>query len=534
MTTVALKTPYLEQRETTPVLMVDGKPFPLLAGETHNSTSSSPRALAAAFDQAVALGMNSVLTPITWELIEPEEGRFDFTMVDVALDLARERGLRLGLLWFGAWKNAQCFYAPAWVKRDLERFPRAQMVAGQNRLTLTDFHNMTYSALSLFAPATREADARAFAAFMAHLAEVDPQHTVVMVQVENECGEQGAAREHSAAADAAFAEQVPAGLVAALKASRDTLAPDVRAALDAGAPTGTWEEVFGPVAEELFTSYHMASYAEAVAAAGRAVNPLPLAVNCWLDKGHKPGRFPTGGPVARVMEVWRYAAPTIEIIMPDVYVPYFCDVCDEYRKLGNPLAIPETATYAYAAVREMWAVGHHHALCFAPFAYEDMGEPFDTSAGVLFGADVSDPAFRIPQDPEEYRTVTHLLADMLSLDWGAYGTPRLNAATRERCDEANLTMGDYAIDVAFSEEGLPGAAVVLHVAEAEFYVLAMRCMVSFRSADPVRPHVDILMLEDGEVRDGAWVPDRRLNGDEVAVMRYDAPTLLHVQLFAYA
>lgn len=526
--------PHLEQREAAPVLMVDGRPFTLLAGEVHNSTSSSPRALAEALDQAVALGMNSVLVPVTWELVEPEEGAFDFTTVDFALALARERGLRLGLLWFGAWKNAQCFYAPAWVKRDLERFPRAQMARGQNRMVLTDFHNMSYSALSLFAAATREADARAFEALMAHLAKADPQHTVVMVQVENECGEQGGAREHSAAADAAFAGQVPAGLVEALTASRDTLAPDIAAALDAGSGAGTWEEVFGASAEELFTSYHMASYVEAVAAAGRAENPLPLAVNCWLDKGHKPGRFPTGGPVARVMEVWRYAAPTIDVFMPDIYVPYFCDVCDEYRKLGNPLAIPETATYAYASAREIWAVGHHHALCFAPFGFEDMGKPFDASAGVLFGADVSDPAFRIPQDPSEYRAVTERLSGLLSLDPDAYGTPRLNAASRERADEAALAMGAFTVDVTFAAEGLPGAAAVLKVAEGEFYVLAMRCMLAFRSTDAAHPHVDLLVLEDGEVRDGAWVADRRLNGDEAAIMRYDEPTLLHVTLFAYA
>ena len=229
-------------------------------------------------------------------------------------------------------------------------------------------------------------------------------------------------------------------------------------------------------------------YLEAVAAAGRAESPLPLAVNCWFDKGHKPGRFPTGGPVARVMEVWRYAAPTIDVIMPDIYVPYYCDVCDEYRKLGNPLAIPETATYAYASAREIWAVGHHRALCFAPFGFEDMGKPFDASAGVLFGADVSDPAFRIPQDPAEYRAVTERLSGLLSLDPDAYGTSRLDAASRERADEAALAMGAFTVDVTFAAEGLPSA----------------------------------------------WVADRRLNGDEAAIMRYDEPTLLHVKLFAYA
>lgn len=526
--------PRLERHGDEVLLMVDRRPFTMLAGEVHNSASSSPRAFAAALDQAVGLGMNSVLAPVSWELMEPEEGCFDFSQVDMMLRLARERGLRLGLLWFGAWKNAQCYYAPAWVKRDIERFPRAQVKPGMNRCVLEDFHNMSYSALSLFGDATREADARAFAALMAHLAAVDAERTAVCVQVENECGEQGAAREHSAEADAAFAGRVPDGLVAALRASAGTLAPDIAAALEAGAGAGTWEEVFGECAEELFTSYRMASYVEAVAAAGKKVYPLPMTANCWLDKGHKPGRFPTGGPVARVMEVWRWAAPSIDVVCPDIYVPYFCDVCDEYRKLGNPLFVPETAIQAYAAARELWAVGHHHAVCFAPFGFEDMGEPFDASAGVLFGADASDPTLRTPQDPEEYASATRALAQLLELVPSPAERATLAAATSERPRENVLDLGDFRVEVHFAEDGAPGACAAARGADGSICLVGLHCTVAFASGDVERPNVDIIALEDGEVRDGVWHRDRRLNGDEAAVIRCDAPSLLRAELFAYA
>lgn len=526
--------PRLERHGGDVLLMVDGAPFTMLAGEVHNSCSSSSRSFAQALDQAVSLGMNSVLTPVTWELVEPEEGHFDFSCVDSMLELARQRGLRLGLLWFGAWKNAQAFYAPGWVKRDLERFPRAQMVAGQNRVVLTDFHNMTYTALSLFSDETRAADARAFAALMAHLAEVDTCRTVITVQVENECGEQGAAREHSAAADAAFAQMVPADLVEALWASAETLAPDIAQALAAGTGEGTWEEVFGPVAEEIFTTYHMAGYVEAVARAGRDAYQLPLAVNCWLDKGHKPGRFPTGGPVARVMEVWRHVAPSIEVICPDVYVPYFCQVCDEYRKLGNPLYVPETAVQAYAAPREIWAVGHHHAVCFAPFGFEDMGIPFDASAGVLFGADTSDPTLRTPQEPEEYARTTRAVAQLLELLPTPEERATLDAVTSERPDENVIDLVDFRLTVHFPEGGMPGAVAAGRARDGSIYVVSSHAMITFSSTAEDLPHVDFIALEDGSAQDGAWVRDRRLNGDEVTVTSYDEPKLLRVELFAYA
>lgn len=254
------------------------------------------------------------------------------------------------MLWFGAYKNAQCYYAPAWVKRDIERFRRAQMVPGQNKVRYAEFHNFEITALSLYCEETRAADAGAYAALMAHLREVDAQdHTVILVQVENECGQMVAAREHSPWADAAFAESVPTELIEALAVDPTSLASELAEALEAGAGSGSWEQVFGEHAEEMFTTYHMARYVEAVAAAGRAEHPLSTACNCWLDKGHKPGRFPTGGPNLRVMGVWKHAAPSIDMLGPDIYIPAFCKVCDGYAREDNPLFIPETATHAYAA-----------------------------------------------------------------------------------------------------------------------------------------------------------------------------------------
>ena len=512
-------------------LIVDGKPFTMLAGECHNSSSSSPHVFAEACERAIALGMNSVLAPVTWELLEPEEGVFDFSQVDFMLRIARDRGLRLGLLWFGAWKNAQCYYAPAWVKRDLGRFPRAQMVAGQNKVRMPDFHNFPYTALSLFGDETRAADARAFAALMAHLREADGETgTVISMQVENEVGEMATAREHSEAADAAFCSEVPREFLQKLRGMRGLLADDILAAMDVGAEHGTWPEVFGEVAEELFTTYYMASYVQFIAEAGLAEYRLPLSANCWLDKGHRPGRFPTGGPNARVFGVWRAAAPAIDAYAPDVYVPYFCDVADAYRAGGNPLLVPETATHAYAAPRAVWSVGHHRAVCFAPFGYEEMGEPFDSSAGILFGADASDPALRTPQDPWEYASVMRGLSALLEV---AGAEVLMDAVTSERPEADAIDLGDFRVRVRFAEGGLPGACAAALGADGAVYVLALRCSIDFESADESRPNVDFLLLEDGEVAGGVWSRDRRLNGDECALLSFDAPTLLRAELLAY-
>ena len=176
-------------------LIVDGKPFLILGGELGNSSASNREWLAPRWAKLKAMHLNTVLAPVSWELIEPAEGKFDFATVDWLIADARAHDMRLVLLWFGAWKNSMSTYVPSWVKRDAKRFPRA-----------LDAKGVPQEILSAFAPATRDADARAFAALMAHLRATDDRHTVIMVQVENEIGFLPDAREHGALADAAYAK----------------------------------------------------------------------------------------------------------------------------------------------------------------------------------------------------------------------------------------------------------------------------------------------------------------------------------------
>lgn len=514
----------------SPTLVVDGQPFLMMAGEVHNSTSSSLAWMARAWDKAFDLGLNTLLVPITWELVEPEEGIFDFSLVDALIDQAREYGGHLVPLWFGAWKNASCTYAPEWVKRDTKRFWRAEAVRGSHKLILHDFYNMPTTTLSAFCEATRKADAHAFARLMAHLREYDQGHwTVLAAQVENECGLMGAARDHCDAAEEAFMQEVPTGLISFMHEHVDSLAPDIATALASGAGRGTWSEVFGACADELFQTYHTAAYVEAVASAGRDEYALPLFSNAWLDKGDRPGRFPTGGPNARVLEIWRWAAPTIDICSPDIYVRTFCEVCDSYRKLGNALLIPETATHAHAAPRLAWSIAHHHALCFSPFGFEEMGEPFSDDIGMLFGMDTSDPALRTPQDPTTYAAVAKAMAGLFDAA-GGYGS--LDAVIEENGRCQTLDLGNWKLDVTFGDK--PGAVVTLPVSADEAYVLAMGASCEPVSKDDARPHVDLLACEDGGFVDGAWVRDRRLNGDEVMSLGADAPTLLRIKVLCYA
>lgn len=546
--------PHIAKQNGHPVLMVEDKPFILLAGEVHNSDSSSPAYMEHIWEIADHLGINTLLLPATWEMIEPEEDAFDFSVPQALIDQARERAMKIVFLWFGSWKNAECLYAPAWVKQDLRRFPRAQIVKGKNKagrqVSPTIPVKMPYTTLSYLGTETMQADAKAFASFMGFLKDYDEERqTVVAVQVENETGLLGAAREVSDEADALFASEVPADFAAYMRAHTDSMTGPIRAAVLSGRDRGNWREVFGDAADELFSGYHVAKFVNAVAAAGKAVYPLPMTANCWLDKGSEPGSYPTGGPVSKVHEAWDFCAPNIDVYCPDIYVPQFKEVCDEYTRRGGALFIPECATHSYAAPRLLYTVGHFHAMCYSPFGFDDIGHPFSAQQGFLFGMDVSDPALKTPQSFEEYAAIGHILREMMPMLAQAYGTNCLQAVSAETdpvtphpsgnpfmAIPPMMDFGAFRVSAHFQGPMNPrgdGALLCLKISDAECWLVGNACSISLSSGDPDRPNLDLLSVEEGSFENGAWRPGRRLNGDETAQMNMANPSVWHMKFFAY-
>lgn len=562
-----MERPCIAEKGNQKVLLVDGKPFIMLAGEIHNSDSSSPAYMEQIWKIADDLGMNSLLLPVTWEMVEPVEGEFHFEVLDQLIDQAREYGMKIGILWFGSFKNAECMYAPEWVKRDLERFHRGQIVKGKNkagrRVSPTLPVTIPYTTISYLSENAMQADARAFGKMMQHVCEYDEaEGTVITVQVENETGLLGNAREVSDEADAAFAGEVPQEFASYMRSHTAYMEEDIRAAVEAGAEKGSWSEVFGAAAEEIFSAYHVASFVEYVAKAGKDAYDLPMTANCWLDKAaDTPGDYPSGGPVARVHEVWDYCAPSIDVYCPDIYVPYFNKVCDRFVKGGtNPLYIPEAATHSYAAPRMVYTVGHYHAMCYSPFGFDDIGKPFSAAQGYLFGMDVTDPALKTPQNFEEYAALGKILREAMPLLAERYGTTDLQAVCAERETEkkkslglpedmkpmermmaeaaatTKMIFGDLGVSAGFGGMMRPrndGVLLVCRTKENEVYMIGEQCDIQLFSADSEKTNLDILRLEEGTFEHGAFVPGRRFNGDEAAQLKLDKPGVLRLQWFTY-
>jgi len=170
--------PFLKKTGGVTQLIVDGKPFIILGGELGNSSASTLEYMAPVWPKLKALHLNTVLMPVYWELIEKEEGRFDFSLVEQLIAEARKNDLRVVILWFAAWKNSMSSHAPAWIKLNQDQFPRVRDDKGRSHEILTPFSENNL-----------QADLKAFTAFMKFIRDFDgKKQTVVLIQVENEIG----------------------------------------------------------------------------------------------------------------------------------------------------------------------------------------------------------------------------------------------------------------------------------------------------------------------------------------------------------
>ena len=496
--------PHLEQRGRATQLIVDGSPFLILGGELHNSSSSSLAYMKPVWPQLAANHLNTVLLPVAWETIEPQEGRFDFTVVDGLLEGARANHLRLVLLWFGSWKNTYSSYVPAWVKTDATRFPRVQTSDGRGT-----------ERLSPFSTAARDADARAFTKLMQHLRQIDADtHTVLMVQVENEVGVIPESRDHSAVANAAFTAPVPPALTAFLAQHRVTLDPELRTAWEAaGAKTsGSWQQVFGTssLTDDLFMAWYYAVYIERVAAAGKAAYPLPLFANAALIRpNYEPGQYNSGGPLPHSLDLWRAAAPSLDLLSPDIYFNDFALWAGRYARPGNPLFIPEAQGGAPGTANALYAFGHLAAIGFSPFGIDDLGNaPLDL-VGITTPGEHPDFA----AIGSLYNTLASLTPLILEKQSSGGIAAALIEGDAQRA--ARVSLGEYTATITRAGPDSRLAALFLQTAPNEFLVLGGGdSQIVFSSDQPGPPLVGIESIEEQFFRNGAWVPGRRLNGDE--------------------
>lgn len=461
-------------------LIVDGKPYLMIAGELHNSSASSAGYMETIWPKLKSLNLNTVLASVTWDQFEPEEGKFDYEMIDYLIANAEKNDLKLVIIWFASWKNGQSSYAPLWVKKDTKRFPRAKTKEG--KLTET---------LSVFSEASMKADAKAYAALMRRIKQVDKNNTVIMMQPENEVGLFQDIDYNTFVLDQ-YKGQVPDVLMSYLKKNKSNLKEELSTVWSkaGGKSSGTWSQVFGdnPQSKEFFMAWHYASYMNSVAAAGRKEHDLPTFVNAWIVQREEdlPGVYPNGGPVSRVMDIYKAAAPSIDIICPDIYLPNYKEIYAMYDRADNPLLVPESSL---DPARAFYAFAEYDAICFSPFGIED-------AAGDIL-----------------YSKSYEVLNELMPIITKYQGTGKMRGIhlTKEEQDE-EFSLGDFTISLKIQDADAPAFGLIIMTAEREFIVSGMNFKVVFKKGGKGVAYVG--KVTEGEFVEGEWMEKRWMNGDE--------------------
>jgi hypothetical protein len=493
--------PCVVKKDGRYALMVDGAPYLMLGAQAHNS-SGWPAMLPKVWPAIEYLRANTLEIPVYWEQFEPKPGQFDYSVIDTIVTQARRHHVRLDLLWFGTWKNGSQHYMPEWMKADPERY-----------FHLNDKNGRPADSPSPFCAASQELDIRAFTVFMRHLKAFDPQRTVIIVQVENESGTWGPVRDYSPAAQKLFDGPVPADVLKAMGKQGSASVP--------------WQEAFGPEAEVNFHAWAVATYVGKVAAAGKAVYPLPLYANAALRdplKPGAPGSYEAGGPTDNVIPIWKVAAPALDIVSPDIYMndpAAYLKVLELYHRDDNPLFVPETSGSASVARFFFSALGFQ-AIGFSPFGLDYSTAPFmppGASSAAPIGGAAPEDQFLAPTE-QNYRLIGPMMREIARLNFEG----KLQAAAEERGTPTNtLPFGAWNAVVSYGggRRGRApavtaepkGRVLVARLGDSQFLVAGYFCRVDFRPAAADK-HRQFMRVEEGEYENGVFKFLRILNGDE--------------------
>lgn len=491
-------------------LVVDGKPFLALGGELHNSSGSDLEYMDRVVWPALRrLGGNFYLTPAYWDLMEPEEGVYDFTLVDGIIAQARREGVHLGILWFGAWKNGTSDYVPLWLKADKNRFT---IVVDENGKPIYQPRLSQFYTMSPLSEELKALDAKAFAALMRHLKEVDGEETtVIMMQVENEVGVWGGIRDYSAPSEKMYRSEVPAEVAARFNVS------------------GTWKEAFGENAPNQMMAYQYAKYVDFIAAAGKAEYPLPMYVNAVVGGG---SFAPAGGPDGRSHEMWKAFAPHIDWLSPDLYAPDFKGISGEFVRFGNPFFVPETGGGKNSAGNFIYAMGARNCIGFNPFAIERLfmdNEYYEANPNTLGGGHPFPERHGEGQDLKKAYEIGQVLFPELRK---AFAEGRVKAFLQQDSDPKGMMMRgpqdyiemqDYrfAINYGFSASSpfaSNAAGLIIERGKDEFLLFAVNCLIDIKPLSSEPGDVFVTDKHEWYVKDGKLLKGRSLNGDERAAL----------------
>lgn len=279
---------------------------------------------------------------------------------------------------------------------------------------------------------------------------------------------------------------------------------------------GNWQTVYGANADEYFNAYYIAKYIGKVAAAGKAEYQLPLYVNGALrDPLTNPtaNNYESGGPTDNVIPIWKVAAPSIDLLAPDIYLgeqEKIMKVIELYARPDNALFIPEL-NFIPKNAKYLYDVLAHGGIGFSPFGIDVNGK-YDTKLNIIE---------RLLPYAQEYAMVEPMMREMAQ--WSFDGRI-VSVIEREDHLAQTIDEGEWQVIIQFGDgnrnKALPnakplGKVMIIKSVDNKFIAMGTFSRISFKpQGKNICRAWQFIKVEEGHFENGAFKSERILNGDE--------------------
>ena len=509
----------------------NGKNMLILGMQAHNS-STGTFMMERTIKAAELFGANTLEVPVYWYKIEPQKDSYDMTQVKELIDCMRKAGQKLVILWFATSKNGHPTYAPEYIKTAPETY---KVAVGSNGAWV--------ASLSPHCMETLERDKKAFCKMVEFIKEYDKdQKTVIALQIENEMGLANTDRDYSALAQKDYEKPVPEE-IRNLRLTDDGLEYISKEEKD----KHSWKGHFGRHAAEAFCAWFHAKYIGTIAEAAKKIYNIPMYTNVMvMENGcEEPGFSYSGGAaVSRVLDIWKVAAPALDLLCPDIYNQIkedYCRICLAYKREDNALFIPESPCMGEAnSMNAIRAVADFDAVGVACFGVEN----------------VLDNQGKLLKEAETMAITMKTLRALEPLLVKYRGTGRIYGIVQEEfASDKYLKLPDYHVQVKFMSKDMTpfgygsainlsnpenqwnlhvrGRGILIQTGECEFYLAGAGIAAEFIK----RPHpsdekayihlssrwagqLNFLTVEEGHFEGDNWIVDYERNGDEANFAAY--------------
>ena len=509
----------------------NGKEMLVLGMQAHNS-STGTFMMERTIRAAQLYGANTLEVPVYWYKIETQKDVYDMSQVKELIDQVRENGFKLVILWFATSKNGHPTYAPEYIKTEPETY---QVAVGSNGAWV--------ASLSPHCMATLERDRKAFCKMVEFIKEYDAeQRTVIALQIENEMGLANTDRDYSALAQMDYEQPIPEEI-------RDIRLEDdgLEYISQEEKNRHSWKGHFGRHAAEAFCAWYHGKFIGTIAKAGKEIYDIPMYTNVMvMENGCEEAGFSYSGgaAVSRVLDIWKKAAPALDLLCPDIYNQTkedYCRICQSYTREDNALFVPESPCMGEAnSMNAIRAIADYDAIGVACFGVENV---LDNQGNLL-------------KEAETMAITMKTLRALEPLLVKYRGTGRVHGIVQEEFAASKyLKLPDFHVQIKYmSTDKTPfgygsainlsnpenkwnlqirGRGILIQTGEYEFYMAGAGMAAEFIK----RPHpadeqayihlssrwagqLNFLTVEEGHFEGDNWVVDYERNGDEANFAAY--------------